>query len=157
VPLQTKTLAVDPDPRFAFQKAYRVRHAILRTNAQTQMNVIGHCMTFHDLHPLSLTQLSQNPPDLLSQTPVYRAPTILWHEHTMILAVLFHMRLALPISHGDLLPVWLIGRRPSTTPQDTPERQNLYESTPRGSGLPVVSYGRSYSKPPERRVRLKRC
>jgi hypothetical protein len=101
--------------------------------------MVRHRMPFHNLNPLLLTQLAQNPSDLPAQRPLDRSPRVLRHEHDVILAVPFYAGLALPISHDDLLPVWLTGGRSSPIPLSTPERQSLEESTANGGGLPGVS------------------
>jgi len=77
--------------------------------------------------PFLPAQISEDSSDLFSHYPVDRPATILRNKHNVVLAVPFHVGLALPVSHGDLLPVWLIGRRSSTTSPCTPERQSLCE------------------------------
>jgi len=105
IPPMPQAFSVDLDGRLPFQKADRVGHAELRRDTQTQVDVVRHRMSLHNLHTLLLTQISKDPSDLLPQIPVDCAPPILPDKHNVILAVPFHVGLALPISHDDLLPV----------------------------------------------------
>jgi hypothetical protein len=115
-------------------------HAVLRRNAQAQVDVARHRVALHDLDPLLPTQLPRDPSDLFRKRPLDHPATIFPSKHNVVLAVPFYMGLTLPISHGDLLRVWRIARSQLLHPNCTPERQSLGESTDRGGGLPVVSH-----------------
>ena len=93
-----------PDRRLALEKTHRVRDAELRQNAKTQMDVIGHRMSLNQFHSMLATQLPQHLPNVAAQRPVQAPLAILGNEYDVIFAVPSHMRLALPLSHDDLLP-----------------------------------------------------
>ena len=65
-----------------------------------------HGPTSHVPPPILLPMVAQLPEDLpypLSQTSEHRLLSVLWAEHNVIFAVPFHVRLAFPLSHVDLL------------------------------------------------------
>jgi hypothetical protein len=138
--LLAEKFTVDSDRGLPFKETDRIRHTVLGGNTQAQVNVVGHRMSLDEFNSLLSAQLTQDPADLTSQVAENRPTPILRDEHNVVFTVRFHMELALPISHDDLLPVWLIGGMSSTTSQRAPERQSLGESTAKGGGLPVTSY-----------------
>jgi hypothetical protein len=61
-------------------------------------------MPLDQLYIVLLTQLSEQLTNIAAQRPVDRTPPVLRHEYHMVSEVPFDVRLALPLSHGDLLP-----------------------------------------------------
>ena len=69
-----------------FQKADRVRNAVLRGNAQAEMHVVRHRLPFEQLDAPLVAQRPQNPSDLLAQLAVQNLPPKLRNDDHVIFA-----------------------------------------------------------------------
>src|SRR5215475_7242840 len=96
---------MNPYSTLAFQKSERVGHAVLGGNTQTQVDMIGQAMPFHQLHSALAAQVPQDPPNLPSQFPVEYSLAVLRDDNHMILAFPSDMGQTLPVVHRVLLPV----------------------------------------------------
>ena len=95
---------MDANRTLPLQKPDRVRHAVLGRNAQAQVDMIGHRMTFHQLDSTLTTQLAQDRADLPPQPSVEDFSAVLGYDHYIILAFPPHMGQALPVVHRLLFP-----------------------------------------------------
>src|SRR5215831_12621705 len=68
------------------------------------MHMIGHSMALDQFNPLLLAQLPDDPSDTASELPIDDPASVLRHKNNVILAVPADVRLALPVSHENLLP-----------------------------------------------------
>jgi hypothetical protein len=84
-------LAMDFDGTFAFQKSDRVGDTVLGRNAQTQMNVIRHGMTFEQFYSPLLAQLPKYPTNFPAHFAEKDFVPILRDEYDMELTVPFDM------------------------------------------------------------------
>ncbi len=71
--------------------------------------MVRHRMSLHQFYSRLLAELPEDPPHPLSQTSVHRLLSVFRAEHNVIFAVPFHVRLAFPLSHVDLLSFELPG------------------------------------------------
>ena len=70
-----------------FQEAEDKRHAVLRWNAQTHVNVVGHRMPFQHLNATLTTQLPQDGPDLPPEPSVEDFPAVFRYDHDVVPAL----------------------------------------------------------------------
>src|SRR5215471_6034024 len=104
------------------------------------MHMIGHGMALDQFNPLLLAQLPDDPPDTASELPIDDSASVLRHKHNVILAVPADVRLALPVSHENLLPSERGGSLKGGSLLHSAARRNGRASaslTARGGGLPV--------------------
>jgi len=140
IPLASQTLPMHPDRRLAFEPAYGVGHAVLGGNTEAEVHIIGHRVALHQCDPLLLTQLPDDPPDTAAQLPIDDTASGLWHKNNVILAVPADVRLALPVSHENLLPSERGGSLKGGSLLQFDARRNGRASaslTARGGSLPV--------------------
>src|SRR5579863_8423552 len=106
-------LSVDPNSALTLQKPDRVRHAVLRRNAQAQVDMVGPRVPFQQLDSSLTAQIPKDRPDLMPQSSVEDFPPVLRYNHNVVLALPPHMGQALPFVHRLLLPAprGLPGRR----------------------------------------------
>jgi len=97
-------LPMNPHRTLACQKAQRVRHAGLRRNTQTQVDIIRPTMPFYQLHSSLAAQLPQDRADLPLQLPVEHPLPVLGDEDHGILAFPSDMGQTLPVVQRVLLP-----------------------------------------------------
>ena len=83
--LHTQRLAVNLDRRFPLQRPNHQRHAEFRWDPQHPVDVVGHRLSFHDLHPLLPAQRAQNRPDPLARPTVQNLLAVLRNEHNVVL------------------------------------------------------------------------
>src|SRR5262249_53239881 len=140
IPLAPQTLPMDPDRRLAFEPAHGVGHAVLGGNTEAEMHMIGHGMALDQFNPLLLAQLPDDPPDTASELPIDDPASVLRHKNNVVLAVPADVRLALPVSHENLLPSERGGSLKGGSLLHSAARRNGRASaslTARGGGLPV--------------------
>src|SRR5262245_20851838 len=140
IPLASQTLPVNPDRRFAFEPAYGVGDAVLGGNTEAQVHMIRHRMALNQFDPLLLTEFSDDPPNAASELPIDDSASVLRHKNNVILAVPTDVRLALPVSHENLLPSERGGSLQGGSLLHSAARRNGRASaslTARGGGLPV--------------------
>src|SRR4030095_15890049 len=104
------------------------------------MHMIGHGMALDQCNPLLLAQLPDDPPDTASELPIDDPAAVLRHKKNVILAVPADVRLALPVSHENLLPSERGGSLKGGSLLHSAARRNGRASaslTARGGGLPV--------------------
>src|SRR5678816_1368035 len=104
------------------------------------MHMIGHGMALDQFNPLVLAQLPDDPPDTASELPIDDPASVLRHKNNVILAVPADVRLALPVSHENLLPSERGGSLKGGSLLHSAARRNGRASaslTARGGGLPV--------------------
>src|SRR5215471_17823813 len=104
------------------------------------MHMIGHGMALDQFNPLLLAQLPDDPPDTASELPIDDPASVLRHKNNVILAVPADVRLALPVSHENLLPSERGGSLKGGSLLHSAARRNGRASaslTARGGGLPV--------------------
>ena len=70
IPLTPQTFPMNTDCRLPFEPTYRVGHAELRWNAETQVHLIGHRVAFHQFDTLLLAEFPDDPPDAASELPI---------------------------------------------------------------------------------------
>src|SRR4029453_2899707 len=95
---------MNPDRRLAFEPSYRVGHTVLGGNTETQMHMIGHRVALDEFDALLLAEFPDDPPNSSSELPIDNTASVLWDKNNVILAVPADVRLALPVSHENLLP-----------------------------------------------------
>jgi len=95
---------MNPHRALAFQQPQSVRHAVLRRNSQTQVDMVGHAVPFQQLHSSLAAQVPQNPATLPLQLPVEYTFTILGDDDHMLFAFPADMGRTLPVVHRVLLP-----------------------------------------------------
>ena len=83
------------------------------------------------------TEFPQDPPHPLPQTSVHRLLSVFRAEHNVIFAVPFHVRLALPLSHVDLLSFELPGSLKGDRLPNAGSAEAFSSRTARGGGLPI--------------------
>src|SRR5499433_1978673 len=112
-PAFLQQFAMNPHGTFPFQTPQRVGDAVLGRDTQTQMDMIGHAVSFHQLYAALAAQVSQDPTNLPPQFPVEDTLAVLWDDDDVILAFPPDMGQTLPVVHRVLLPVpaGLPGRR----------------------------------------------
>lgn len=76
---------------FPFQEPYRVRNTILRRNAQTQVNVIRHCVAFEQIYAFLLPQLPKSLSDFPAQFSVKHVLSGLRDKYYLERAVPFYV------------------------------------------------------------------
>src|SRR5215475_13942897 len=104
------------------------------------MHMIGHGVALDQFNPLLLAQLPDDPPDTASELPIEDPASVLRHKNNVILAVPADVRLALPVSHENLLPSERGGSLKGGSLLHSAARRNGRASaslTARGGGLPV--------------------
>src|SRR5215510_4204423 len=104
------------------------------------MHMIGHGMALDQFNPLLLAQLPDDPPDTASELPIDDPASVLRHNNNVIRAVPADVRLALPVSHENLLPSERGGSLKGGSLLYSCARRNGRASaslTARGGGLPV--------------------
>src|SRR5215475_8599391 len=104
------------------------------------MHMIGHGMALDKFNPLLLAQLPDDPPDTTSELPIENPASVLRHKNNVILAVPADVRLALPVSHENLLPSERNGSLKGGSLLYSCARRNGRTSaslTARDGGLPV--------------------
>src|SRR4029450_10488176 len=104
------------------------------------MHMIGHGMALDQFNPLLLAQLPDDPPDTASELPIDDPASELRHKNNVILAVPTDVRLALPVSHENLLPSERGGSLKGGSLLQLYARRNgraAASLTARGGGLPV--------------------
>ena len=94
--------AMNPHGLF-LQKAEDERHAVLRWDAQTQVNVVGHRMPFQHLNATLTSQIPQDGTDLPPQPSVEDFLAVSRYDHDEVLTVPTDMGQALPLVHKLLL------------------------------------------------------
>src|SRR5262245_33131224 len=102
--------------------------------------MIGHGMPLDQFNPLLSAQLPDDPPDTASELPIDDPASVLRHKNNVILAVPADVRLALPVSHENLLPSERGGSLKGGSLLHSAARRNGRASaslTARGGGLPV--------------------
>jgi len=102
--------------------------------------MIGHGMALDQFNPLLLAQFPDDPPDTASELPIDDSASVLRHKNNVILAVPADVRLALPVSHENLLPSERGGSLKGGSLLHAAARRNGRASaslTARGGGLPV--------------------
>src|SRR5262245_14062288 len=105
--------------------------------------MIGHGMALDQFDPLLLAQLPDDAPDTASELPIDDTASVLRHKNNVALAVPVDVRLALPVSHEDLLPNERGGSLKGGSLLHSDARRNGRASvslTARGGGLPCWSY-----------------
>src|SRR5271170_7172738 len=95
---------MDANSTLPFQEPDCVRHAVLGRNAQAQVDMVGHRMTFHQLDSTLTTQFAQDRANLSPQPSIEDFSAVLGYDHYMVLALPPHMGQALPVVHRLLLP-----------------------------------------------------
>jgi len=90
-------LPLNPHRPLAFQQAPRVRHAVLRSNTQTQGDRIRQTLPCYPLHPSRAAQLPQDRAALPLQLPVAHPLPVLGEDDPVLLAC--------PSARGQPLPV----------------------------------------------------
>ena len=89
-----------------FQESYRVCNAIFWRDAQTQMHMVIHRMTFQQPYALLLTQVLQNLAYCCSEFPKYYLLPIFRYKYYVILALPSYMRQTFKAFHLlFLLPI----------------------------------------------------
>src|SRR5262252_6701011 len=104
------------------------------------MPMIGQGMALDQCNPLLWAQLPDDPPDTASEVPIENPASVLRHKNNVILAVPADVRLALPVSHENLLPSERGGSLQGGSLLHSAARRNGRASvslTARGGGLPV--------------------
>ncbi len=99
-PPLTQQFSVDADRTLPFQETDRVRDAVLRRDAQTQVDVVRLVISLDQLYSSLLTQLSQDSPHAPAQPSIQHLPPILRDDHNVVLAFPSHMRQAFPFVHA---------------------------------------------------------
>jgi hypothetical protein len=61
-------------------------------------------MALDQFDALLLAEFTDDPPDASSELPIDNPASVLWGKNNVILAVPADVRLALPVSHENLLP-----------------------------------------------------
>src|SRR5215475_9218587 len=92
------------DRRFPLDKAYHLRHRVLRRNGEEHVHVIRHQVPLFNPTFLLRGQRPEDLPEMPPQLMVERFPTILRDKHHMILAVPRGMIQSLDVWH-DRLPL----------------------------------------------------
>src|SRR5215471_18832975 len=140
IPLTSQTLSMNPDRRLPFEPSDRIGHTELGRNAETQVYMIGHRVAFYQSDALLLAEFPDDPPDAAAQLPIDHPTSVLWDENNVILAIPADVRLALPVSHENLLPSERGGSLKGGFLLQFYARRNGRASaslTARGGGLPV--------------------
>src|SRR5262252_6800324 len=104
------------------------------------MPMIGQGMALDQCNPLLWAQLPDDPPDTASEVPIENPASVLRHKNNVILAVPADVRLALPVSHENLLPSERGGSLQGGSLLHSAARRNGRASVSlaaRGGGLPV--------------------
>ena len=78
---------MDANSTLPFQEPDCVRHAVCGRNAQAQVDMIGHRMTFHQLDSTLTTQLAQDRPNLSPQPSLEDYSAVCRYDHYMVLAL----------------------------------------------------------------------
>src|SRR6266568_4327232 len=97
-------------------------------------------MALDQFSSLLLAQLPDDPPDTSAELPIDDPVSVLRHKHNVILAVPANVRLALPVSHENLLPSERGGSLKGGSLLYSCARRNgraPASLTARGGGLPV--------------------
>ena len=72
---------------FALQVTHELRHADVWRDTQKHVDMIRTCFGFENLHVLLFTQLTEYPPNIALQLPIYRLSTIFRCKYDMVLAI----------------------------------------------------------------------
>src|SRR2546427_8287602 len=104
IPLASQKLPMDSGRRLAFEPAHGVGPTVLGGNTEAQVHMIGHCMALDQFDPLLVAEFTDDPPDASSALPIDNTTSVLRDKNNVILAVPADLRLALPVSHENLLP-----------------------------------------------------
>src|SRR5262249_21528250 len=102
--------------------------------------MIGHRVPLDQFYALLLTQLPDDPADPSAELPIDDPASVLRHKNNVILAVPADVRLALPVSHEDLLPSERGGSLKGGALLYAGARRNgraPASLTARGGGLPI--------------------
>ena len=101
IPRPTQVFTMDSYRGFALQKPPRVRHAVLRWNTQTQVNMVRQRMSLHQFYSRLVAQFPEDLPYTLSQTSEHLLLSVFWTEHNVYLQYhftcdwLFHSRMSI--------------------------------------------------------------
>src|SRR4029453_14671129 len=101
----------------------------------------------HQLDTLLLAEFPDNPPATAAQLPIDHTTSVLWDENNVILAIPADVRLALPVSHENLLPSERGGSLKGGSLLQFYARRNVRASaslTARGGGFPIGVPGKSW-------------
>ena len=102
--------------------------------------MVGHRVPLDQFYSLLLAQLPDDPSDTSAELPIEDPASVLRHKNNVILAVPADVRLALPVSHENLLPSERGGSLKGGSLLHSAARRNSRASaslTARGGGLPV--------------------
>jgi len=140
IPLTPQTFPMNTDCRLSFEPSYGVGHTELGRHAETQVHMIGHRVALHQCDALLMTEFPDDPPDAAAQLPIDHTTSVLWDENNVLLTIPTDVRLALPVSHENLLLSERGGSLKGGSLLQLYARRNGRASaslTARGGGLPV--------------------
>ena len=104
-----------------------------------RVNMVSHRMVFNQFNSLLTTQITPYPSNISPQCAVYPFPPVFRHEDYVVFAIMFHLSLALPLSHHGLLVELAGSWRPLFSARRNARGYSCL--TAKGGGLPKLSYG----------------
>ena len=115
--------------------AFATLYFVFWRDPHTQMHMVRHRVPLHQLDPVLLTHLPNNPPYLPPQSSVQHFLPVLWCGYHVVPTVPSHVRLTSPFSHVVLL----------SQPWRVRDRRTIFFP------LPQLRIGRAYRGPHQRR------
>jgi hypothetical protein len=108
----------------------------------------GHRVALDEFDALLLAQFPDDPPHASSKLPIDNTAAVLWDKNNVVLEVPKNVRLALPVSHGHLLPSERGSSLKGGSLLHSCARRNgraPVSLTARGGGLPVGLAARAWA------------
>src|SRR5262245_25585636 len=103
IPLTPQELPMHPNRRLAFEPSHGIGHTVLGGNTETQVHMSRHRVTLDEFDALLLAEFTDDPSSTAAELPIDDTASVLWPKNHVILTIPADVRLALPVSHENLL------------------------------------------------------